>query len=215
MELENLARKMTKDAGARPSFMGYQPEGADHPYPAALCLSLNDVVVHGIPREYILRSGDILKIDMGVNFEGMLTDSAITVGIGKTSPLARKLMASTRKALEAAIKVAKKGRFVGDIGHAVEKQARKDGFYVLKGLTGHGVGYEVHEDPVVLNYGKNGSGPEIKQGMVLAIEPMFSLTSEQIIQNRDESYSSSDGSLTAQFEHTIAITKKGTIVLTE
>lgn len=214
IELENLARKMIKDAGAKPSFMGYQPEGADHPYPCALCLSLNDVVVHGIPREYILRSGDILKIDMGVNYEGMLTDSAITVGIGKTSPLARKLMASTKKALEAALTVAKAGRYIGDIGYVVEKQAKKDGFRVIRGLTGHGVGYEVHEDPVILNYGKKGTGPEIREGMVIAIEPMFSVSSSDIIQNRDESYSSADGSLTAQFEHTVAIAKSGPIVLT-
>jgi methionyl aminopeptidase len=215
IELEDSARKMIKDAGARPSFMGYQPEGADLPYPCALCLSLNDVVVHGIPREYILRSGDILKIDMGVNYEGMLTDSAVTVGIGKTSPVARKLMASTRKALESALAVAKAGRHIGDIGYVVEKQAKKDGFCVIKGLTGHGVGYEVHEDPVILNYGKKGTGPEIKEGMVLAIEPMFSVSSSDVIQNKDESYSSYDRSLTAQFEHTVAITKKGTIVLTK
>ena len=215
MELENTARKMLKETGAKPAFLGYQPEGAEEPYPAALCLSLNEVVVHGVPRDRILRSGDVLKIDMGVVYGGMYTDSAITVGIGKISPIAKKLMASTQKALDEALKAVKKGRYLGDIGYAIEKRAEKDGLKVLKGLTGHGVGYEVHEDPVVLNYGKKGTGPELKEGMVLAIEPMLSVSSEQIIQNRDESYSSADGSLTAQFEHTVAITKKGPVVLTK
>lgn len=215
LELEQMARKMLKEAGARPAFLGYQPEGADRPYPAALCLSLNSVVVHGIPRDHILRSGDLLKIDMGVVYEGMYTDSAVTVGIGKISSIAKKLVISTRRALEVALSVAKKGKYLGDIGYIIEKQARKDGFRVLKGLTGHGVGYEVHEDPVILNYGKKGTGPELKEGMVLAIEPMLSVSSEQVIQNRDESYSSADGSLTAQFEHTVAITKKGTVILTK
>lgn len=215
LELENIARKMAKDAGARPSFLGYQPDGADHPYPAAICVSLNEVVVHGIPHSRILRSGDILKIDMGVRYQGMCTDSAITVGIGKISPVAKRLMASTRKALEEAIEVVKPGKHVGDIGYAIERRAKKDGFCVLKGLTGHGVGYEVHEDPVVFNYGKRGTGPELKPGMVLAIEPMFSVSSEQIVQNRDESYSSADGNLTAQFEHTVAITDKGSVVVTQ
>ncbi len=214
LELEQIARKMAKDAGARPSFLGYQPEGADKPYPAAICASVNEVVVHGIPTDYILRSGDVIKIDMGIVYEGMCTDSAVTVGIGKTSPEARKLIASTKKALEEAILAVKRGHHIGDIGYAVEKRAKKDGFKILKGLTGHGVGYEVHEDPVVLNYGKKGTGPEIKEGMVIAIEPMFSVSTEQIIQNKDESYSSADGSLTAQFEHTVAVTKNGVIVLT-
>jgi methionyl aminopeptidase len=215
MELENLARKMLKEAGAKPAFLGYQPEGADKPYPAALCLSLNDVVVHGIPREYILRPGDLLKIDMGVVYEGMYTDAAVTVGIGRISPLAKRLMHSTKKALDEALKVARKGKHLGDIGYAIERRAKKDGFKVIKGLTGHGVGYEVHEDPVILNYGKKGSGVELKEGMTLAIEPMLSVSSSDIIQNRDESYSSADRSLTAQFEHTVAITKKGTVILTK
>ena len=215
MELENLAKKMLKEAGAKPAFLGYQPEGADKPYPTALCLSLNDVIVHGVPRGYILRPGDLLKIDMGVVYEGMYTDSAVTVGIGKISPLAKRLIVSTRKALEEALKVIKKGKHLGDIGYAIERRAKKDGFEVIKGLTGHGVGYEVHEDPVILNYGKKGTGAELKEGMVFAIEPMFSVSSPDIIKNRDESYSSADRSLTAQFEHTIAITKKGIIILTK
>ncbi len=215
LELEDLSRKMTKELGARPSFLGYKPDGADRPYPAALCLSLNEVIVHGVPKNYQLKSGDILKIDMGVVYEGMYTDSAVTVGIGEVSSVAKKLMNSTKKALDEAIKMVKIGRHIGDIGCVVEKRADKDGFEVIKNLTGHGVGYEVHEDPVILNFGRKNTGPEIKEGMVLAIEPMFSISSDQIVQNQDESYSSADGSLTAQFEHTIAVTKNKIIVLTE
>lgn len=152
---------------------------------------------------------------MGVVYEGMYTDAAVTVGIGKISPLAKRLMNSTKKSLDEALKAVKKGRHLGDIGYAIERRAKKDGFEVIRGLTGHGVGYEVHEDPVILNYGKKGTGAELKEGMVLAIEPMLSVSSPDIIQNRDESYSSADGSLTAQFEHTIAITKKEVVILTK
>lgn len=215
MDLEERSRELAKQYGAKPAFLGYKPEGADRPYPASLCLSLNDVVVHGVPRNHILKDGDLLKIDMGVIHNGFISDSAITVAIGKINPKAKKLMTSVQKALEAAIKIAKPGRTVGDIGWVIERQAKKDGFFVLKGLTGHGVGYEVHEDPVILNYGKKGFGEKLVPGMVLAIEPMFSLSSENIIQNKDESYSSADKSLTAHFEHTIAIIEKGNIILTK
>jgi methionyl aminopeptidase len=215
LELEEIARKMAKEANAVPSFLGYQPEGASRPYPAAICASVNEVVVHGVPKDYVLRSGDVLKIDMGIVYEGMYTDSAITVGIGKISPQAKKLIDSTKKALKEAISVVKKGNRIGDIGYVIERRAAKDGFKVLKALTGHGVGYQVHEDPVVFNYGEKGTGPKIEEGMVLAIEPMFSISCEDVIQNSDESYSSADGSLTSQFEHTVAVTRKGVIVLTE
>ncbi len=212
--LDERARALCKEYGVRPAFLGYQPEGADHPYPAAVCLSLNEVVVHGTPSQRVLRNGDVLKIDMGVSYEGFITDAACTVAIGRVSPAARKLMAATKKALEKGIAAAKKGKHIGDIGYAVERVARGERMHVLKGLTGHGVGYELHEDPVILNYGTKGTGPEIKEGMVLAIEPMFSAGTEDIVQNRDESYSSADGSLTAHFEHTIAIRNGKTIVLT-
>jgi len=215
IDLENKTRELLKKNNAQAAFFGYQPEGADHPYPAAICASVNDVVVHGVPSDYILKSGDILKIDMGVVYKGLISDSAITVIIGRSSSKVKKLVGSTKKALEEAIKVCKIGKTIGDIGYVIEKQAKKDGFKVLKGLTGHGVGYEVHEDPVVFNYGHKSTGLKLKEGMVIAIEPMFSMGSEGIIQNKDESYSSADRSLTAHFEHTIAITKNGPIVLTE
>lgn len=214
LELDKLAKSLCKQYGATPTFFGYKPDGAKKPFPAAICTSLNEVVVHGTPKNYILRSADILKIDMGISFQGMITDAAITIPIGKVSPLARKIIDATQKSLKAAVAVTKKGKTLGDIGWAIENQAKKYGFFVIKGLTGHGVGYELHEDPVILNYGRKGTGEKLKPGMVLAIEPMLSVSSEEIIQNADESYASRDGGLTAHFEHTIAITDKESIVLT-
>ena len=214
LDLEQEARLLCKKYNVESAFLGYQPEGASHPYPAAACFSVNDVVVHGTPTDRALRSGDILKIDMGVLCEGLYTDAALTVAIGSISPVAKKLIQSTKEALSAGIKAVKVGGHIGDIGYAVERQAKKDGFFVLRGLTGHGVGHELHEDPVIFNYGKRHSGMPIKEGMVLAIEPMFSVSSLDVVQNNDESYSSADKSLTAHFEHTIAVTSKGVVVLT-
>lgn len=215
LELEELAQKLCKEYKVVPIFLGYQPEGAKKPFPAAICTSLNDVVVHGVPRDYFLKDGDVLKIDMGIAYQGMITDAALTVLIGKISPLAKKLVEATKKSLEAAIKVAKKGRSLGDIGWAIENQAKKYGFSVLKSLTGHGVGFQLHEDPVIFNYGKKGEGEKLREGMVLAIEPMLSVSCQEVVQKEDESYATLDESLAAHFEHTIAITSKGTIVLTE
>lgn len=212
--LDAHARKRAKEYGAYPTFLGYQPEGAEHPYPAAICASLNDVVVHGVPREYYLKDGDILKIDMGITYRGLIADTATTVVIGKVSSKIKKLLSATKKALDEGIRIAKVGKHLGDIGYAIERQATKHGFKVLRSLTGHGVGYELHEDPMIFNFGKKGIGPELKEGMVLALEPMFSLSSEDVVQNEDESYSSADGSPTAHFEHTIAITKKGPLIIT-
>ncbi len=214
LEIDAHARALCKQYDALPAFLGYRPDGASHPYPAAICASLNEVVVHGVPYNRALRSGDILKIDMGVIYRGLYTDSATTVAIGSVAPLTRRLIASTRAALEAGIAAAKIGGHVGDIGYAIERQAHKDKFFVLRGLTGHGVGYELHEDPVVFNYGKRHTGVVLKKGMAIAIEPMFSVSSPDIVQNDDESYSSADGSMTAHFEHTIAFTDRGVQVLT-
>ncbi|MBP6855450.1 MAG: type I methionyl aminopeptidase [Candidatus Pacebacteria bacterium] len=214
LDLETYAQDLCARANVRPAFLGYQPEGADHPFPAALCTSLNDVVVHGIPSSYRLKNGDVLKLDMGVVYEGMYTDAAVTVTIGRVNSRVKKLITSTYHALEAAISVCKAGRTMGDIGYVISRQAHKDGFFVLKDLTGHGVGYEVHEDPIIFNYGQKEKGARLVPGMVLALEPMFSLSSEHVIQNNDESYSSADRSITAHFEHTVVITEKKPLVVT-
>jgi methionyl aminopeptidase len=212
--LEYSARRLIKKAGAKPAFLGYQPESGSRPFPAALCLSINEQIVHGLPSAYKLRSGDLLKIDLGVNYRGYFSDAALTIGIGEISTSARKLIKTTQDALTAAIKTAQPGGHLGDIGAIIENTIVKNGFSVIKELTGHGVGFELHEDPTILNYGKKGEGMELKPGMVLAIEPMACLGSGKIIQRPDDSFATADNSLSAHSEHTIAITKHGPRVLT-
>lgn len=212
--LNNLALKIAKKYNAEMTFHGYKPDGAEKPFPAAICTSVNDVVVHGIPNDYILKNGDVLKIDAGITYDGLITDAARTIIIGDGTKIAIKIKESTKKALNEAIKQVKPGKTTGDIGYIISKRAKKDGFFVLKELTGHGVGYELHEDPVIFNFGERGKGIKLKPGMTLAIEPMFSETSEYIIQNKDESYSSVGRGLTAHFEDSIAITEEGNIILT-
>jgi len=212
--LDNLARRLIMEAGAKPAFLGYQPGSGRRPFPAAVCLSLNEQVVHGLPSSYKLQSGDLLKIDLGVNYRGYFSDAGITLGIGKISTAAKNLMEATRKALEAAISEIQPAKHLGDLGFIIETTIEKAGFNVIRGLTGHGVGFEVHEDPTVLNYGKRGEGLELKPGMVLAIEPMACSGKGKIIQRADDSFATTDGSLTAHFEHTVAVTEKGSRILT-
>lgn len=212
--IETLARKLLRDAGAESVFLGYQPEGSRKPYPAAICTSLNDQVVHGLPTKYVLKSGDILKIDIGVRYRGYVTDAATTVAIGEVPQKVLKLMEVTESALRNAIEACKAGNHLGDIGWAIESVVRKNGFRVIRGLTGHGVGFELHEDPDVHNYGDKGKGLLLEPGLVLAIEPMVSMGSADVVQEKDDSYVTKDGSLSAHFEHTAAITERGPEVLT-
>lgn len=214
-DLDKLAFKLIKELGAEPAFLNYRPSGALKPYSATICASVNDVIVHGLPDNYQLKNGDVLKLDSGVKHRGFYSDAAITVGIGTISPEAGKLIKATKMALEEAIKMAKPGNFLGDIGWVIEKVAKKFGVKTIKELTGHGIGRELHEDPTIYNFGKRGKGIELKSGMVLAIEPMFAIGTEKIIQKKDESWATADGSLSAHFEHTIAITDKGPKVLTQ
>lgn len=213
--LDNLAFKLIKQAGARPAFLGYKPDGAKKPYKASICASVNNVVVHGFPNNYKLKQGDILKIDLGVEQKNFYADAAETIIIGKGIKLTEDLISATRKALYAGIKYAKPGNYLGDIGWVIEKTAKKFNFSVIKGLTGHGIGYKLHEEPTIYNFGRKGSGLKLKPGMILAIEPMFSVGSDEIIQKSDESWATIDGSLSAHFEHTIAVTEKGPMILTE
>ncbi len=212
--LNQVAYKLIKEAGAEPAFFGYQPEGAEHPFPYTICASLNEVIVHGRPSDYKLKSGDVLKIDCGVKYKGYYSDSAFTFIIDKVPKEAEKLVKATYLALEEGIKQARAGNRLGDIGWAIEKTAKKFGVGTIKELTGHGIGKNLHEDPVIYNFGKKGQGIELKTGMVLAIEPMFSFGVEKIVQKKDESWATADGSLSAHFEHTVAITEKGPRILT-
>lgn len=213
-QLNKLAYQLTKKEGARPAFLGYQPDGAKHPFGASICASVNEVVVHGFPSDYKLQSGDVLKIDFGIEYQGFFADAAVTIGIGNISKEAKHLIKTTELALRRAIKIAKSGKTLGDIGWIIQKTAEDNGLKVIKDLTGHGVGLELHEEPTIYNFGEKGKGIELKPGMVLAIEPMLAIATEKIIQRPDESWATADGSLSAHFEYTIAITEKGARILT-
>jgi len=215
VELDQLTKKLIQDAGAEPAFLGYQPYGAATPFPASICASLNEVVVHGVPTDYRLNSGDVLKLDFGVDYKGYIADAAFTVGVGKISPEAKRLIEVTRNSLLVGIKECRPGKTLGDIGWAINNYVTKHKFKVVKGLTGHGVGRELHEDPPVFNEGEKNTGIKLKAGMVLALEPMVSAGDPYILQLPDDSYATRDKSLTAHFEHTVAITKKGPEILTK
>ncbi len=204
--------------GVEPVLLGYHPEFALRPYPAAICVAVNDVVVHGIPNEhpYILKDGDIIGIDISVGYEGMIVDSARTVPVGTVSADIRKLIHVTREALMVGIKAAKVGGHVGDISHAIESYVRPHGYGIVEDLCGHGVGYAVHEEPMVQNVGKRGTGPELEEGLVLAIEPMLMLGKKDVVFDEDDGYTvrTKDGSISAHFEHTIVILKECPEILT-
>ena len=212
--LDDIAREYIRKEGAEPAFLNYQPGGAEHPYMASICASVNEVIVHGFPTEYTLKQGDVLKVDAGVLLDGMYSDAAFTVIVGKGTQKAHNLVTATRKALEEAIKAAQPGNHLGDIGYAVEATAKRYGVQVVQGLTGHGVGYGLHEEPYVYNYGNKGEGLRLKAGMVFAIEPMLCTGKGRVRQLEDESWAMIDGGLSAQFEHTIAITDRGAKILT-
>ena len=208
-ELDSLAEKFIRSKGATPSFKGY--EG----FPSTLCISINDEVVHGFPGERVLQDGDIISIDIGACYKGYHGDSAWTYTVGEVSDDAKYLLEHTEKALYEGIKQAKVGNRIGDIGYAIEKYAKEHNLGVVKELVGHGVGTSVHESPDVPNYGTKGTGPKIRDGMVIAIEPMLTLGSPDIyVEDNDWTVVTVDSSLSAHFEHTIAITNEGVIILT-
>lgn len=211
--LDNLARKLVEEAGGKPAFLGYAEKGRKT-FPAAICASVNEMIVHGVPGDYAIRKGDVLKLDFGVNYKGYITDSALTVGIPPVSAEGEKIISVTKQSLDEAIKVMRPGNHLGDIGAAVEGTVKKAGFQVIRNLTGHGVGFEIHEDPSVYNFGNPGEGIELKAGMVLAVEPMVAVSSSRVVEQKDGSFKTEDGSQSAHFEHTIAITDGEPEVLT-
>jgi methionyl aminopeptidase len=216
-ELEDLANALIEERGDTTAFLGYTPEGAPRPYPASLCVSVNDEVVHGIPNESprTLKEGDIVTLDLGLTHKGFIVDSALTVSVGKTDEASYRLMDTTREALEAGIRAARVGGRIGDISHVIESAYEGSGFSIVKVLGGHGVGNHVHEDPYVPNIGHPGTGPEIEDGMVLALEPIANLGKAAVVIAPDGyTYRTKDGSRSAHFEHTILIEKSGTTVLT-
>lgn len=214
LELDMIAHDTIVRNGGESAFLNYRPEGASHPYPATLCTSVNDVIVHGVPDVRVLNEGDIISIDLGVRYKKYYSDAAISLPVGAISDAAKKLLSVTREALSRGIAVAVESNTLGDIGHAIQEYVEENGFHIVKGLTGHGIGTKLHEDPWVANEGKPGAGKPLQAGMCLALEPMVAIGTNRIKQLEDESYGTADGSLAAHFEHTIVITEKGNRILT-
>jgi methionyl aminopeptidase len=215
-ELDALADRLITEAGDTPSFKGYQPDGVSYPFPSALCVSVNDEVVHGIPGERRLKEGDIVSLDLGVTHKGLIVDSALTVAVGKTDGDSHRVMNTTQQALYAAIAAARPGNRIGDISYATEQAFKGSGCSVVKILGGHGVGRAVHEEPFIANTGYAGTGPEIVAGMVLALEPIANL-GKGAVDSMDDEYLfvTRDGSRSAHFEHTILIEEDATHILTK
>ncbi len=210
LEIEKLIDKMIAEVGAEPSFKNYQG------FPSSTCMSVNEEVVHCAPRSYKIKEGDLVSLDCGLIYKGLYTDMAVTVPVGLISLEADKLVKVTKKALEIGIDQARPGNKVGDIGAAIQEYVEGQDLSVVRQLVGHGVGYKVHEEPRIPNFGKPGTGPELKEGMVLALEPMVNIGGPDVTFEEDGwRVITSDNSLSAHFEKTIVITKKGPKVLTK
>lgn len=210
LELDKVAHQLIEAAGARPAFLGY------HGYPASICASINNEVVHGIPsRKRCLRDGDLLSIDLGLILHGFYADTAVSVGVGKVEPSVARLIDVTRIALSVGIGAMQTAQRIGDIGHAIEKYVAGEGFSVVREYTGHGIGRQMHEDPKVPNFGEAGKGVRLKRGMVLALEPMVNMGSWKTeVLDDDWTVVTADGKPSAHFEHTVALTEDGVEVLT-
>jgi methionyl aminopeptidase len=210
LDVSLVAEKVILSYKAEPAFKNYSPDGRN-PFPETACISLNDEIVHGIPlKNRIIKTGDLVKIDVGVRYKNLITDSARTVLVGEGTKTAQKMLEVTRKSLDIGIKKIKAGKFSGDYGEAVEKFVLKNGFQVVRDLVGHGVGYEVHEAPQIPNFGKSGTGVGWQEGMVIALEPMVNEFSSGIKIGPDQTtFLTRDGGLSVHFEDTVVITKKG------
>jgi methionyl aminopeptidase len=208
-ELDKAAEKFIRSQGGEPAFKGYRG------FPSSICTSPNSMVVHGIPGDYVLRRGDILSIDVGVELEGWIADAAVTVPIRPVAPVAAKLLRATSEALERGVERCLPGGHLGDVSHAVQERVERDGFSVVRSLVGHGIGRDMHEDPQIPNFGEPGKGAAIEEGMVFCIEPMVCAGRHMVRVGEDNwAIYSEDGSLAAHFEHTVAVTAEGPKVLT-
>lgn len=218
-ELEDAALEMVRKDGDTPAFLNYRERNGKHGYPSALCLSVNDVIVHSpaAVNDVTIQEGDVVCLDFGIKHKGLFTDHATTVIAGKSqSPHDEELLKGTQEAIAAGIAQARVGNTTGDIGYAVQKVAEKYGFGYPRNLSGHGVGKKVHEEPHVPNFGEPGKGVKLEEGLVIAIEPMMTLGTGDLYVDKDgHSYRTKDGSRTAHFEHTVLITKDGPEILTK
>jgi len=219
LSLDDKAMELAEEYGVTPILLGYHPTFASYPYPAAVCVSVNNCVQHGIPSEtVVLEEGDTVNIDMSVEYKGLIVDSGITVGVGVIDDEARRLLACTQEALAIGIKAAQPGGHIGDISSAIQKFVESRGFSVVEVLCGHGVGYAVHEEPTIPNFGKAGTGPKIEVGHVYAIEPIVNAGKPDVyFDDEGDGYSvyTKDDSWSAHFEHTVAITENGPVILTK
>ena len=227
-ELDRIAEDLILQSGGKPSFKGYRIKGVSVAYPGTICISINEEIVHGIPRkDRVLAQGDIVGLDIGMWWpfsvktsedklvKSLCTDMAVTIGIGNISSEAQRLIDATKESLEIGIAQVKPGATVGDIGDAIEQYLKKQHLGIIRDLAGHGVGYELHEEPLIPNYGKAGKGVELREGMVIAIEPMATLGDWRVVLADDQwTFKTIDNSLGAHFEHTMAVTKDGVEVLT-
>ncbi len=215
-DLDNLAEKLILEAGGEPSFKGYKISAESSSYPASLCISINDEVVHGLPSERRFQTGDIVGLDIGMKYQGLFTDMAQSIAVGSTDAIGEKLIHTARKSLELGIDAIKAGARVGDIGATIQNYVESQGFGVVRELVGHGVGHKVHEDPEVPNWGKAGSGPVLKESMVLALEPMVTEGGHEVYLDADGwTWRTKDGRRAAHFEHTVVVRKGGAEILTK
>lgn len=216
-DLDTLAEKLIREKGDTPAFLNYKPEGASKHFPATLCASVNNEVVHGIPSSgKVLKDGDIIGLDLGLKHKGFFVDAAISVPIGKVKLSYLKLINTTSEALSAGIAAIKIGGKIGDISAAIEEVANRGKYGVVRVLGGHAIGKHIHEMPFIPNYGKAGTGPVIQEGMLLALEPIFNEGREDVYIDHKDGYTfrTSDGLRSAHFEHTVLVTKKGGEILT-
>lgn len=219
-DLDAYAEKLIREMGDTPAFLHYKPDGADTPYPASLCVSVNEEVVHGIPKgNKILKEGDIVSIDLGLKHKGLFTDMALTVPVGEVSGASKKLMEMTEQAMNVGIQAAVAGGRVGDIGYAIEtfvKSNKKNKYGIVEVLSGHGVGRAIHEDPYIPNFGKKGTGEKLVPGMVIAIEPMLNMGTKHVTLHKDGyTFSTDDKKKSAHFENTVLISENGPEILTK
>jgi methionyl aminopeptidase len=218
-DLNKMAEDLAREKGDGLAFLGYKPGGSPKPYPAGLCVSINDEAVHGVPNgkeDKILKEGDIVTLDMGLIHKGLYTDSAITIPVGEIDEKAKELLSVTKKALEMAIEKARAGNKVGEIGFTVEQYVKRKGFVPAEDLGGHGLGNSVHEEPFVPNIGPKDRGPVLEEGMVIAIEPIINEGGKRIYLDKDGfTLKTVDGKRSAQFEHTVLITDDNPVILTE
>jgi len=216
-DLDDCALKLIKEMGDEPAFLNYKPDGADSPYPASICISVNNEVVHGIPKkDKILKEGDVVSLDLGLKHKNLFTDMAITVPVGEISPALKKLLEITEKSLKVGIEMAQEGNKIGDISHAIESFIRPHKYGIVEILAGHGVGRAIHEDPYIPNFGKAGVGAKLVPGMVIAIEPMVNNGTKNVVLDKDGwTFRTADSKASAHFEHTILITEGEPEILTK